>query len=301
MNAKKILFLVVCLCASMLMQAQIKLSFNPSAGETYSYRFTSEQTVKQTMRGQEMPVTIAMEMLIEMTVKEKNNDEVSMDYSYKDIVMSVSSPMMNIKFDSKNTADTLSGPGMMLSQIFNSLVGKTMHVIFAPDGSVKSISGFNAIMEDIQKNMASANPIAQQGLNVFLQSFNEDAMKNMFEQSFKMYPDKEVAVGDSWNSNISLAVAGMNNNMQNTYTLKSVENDIAVLDVTSVSNMKSGANVAANVEGELSGGYEGQMTLNVQTGMLINSTLGGNTNGKITTQGIEILMDISSKMTVNLQ
>jgi len=286
----------------MLAQAQIKFSFNPSAGETYSYRFVSEQTVKQTMRGQEIPVNMVMNMLMEMTAKEKNNDEISMDYSYKEIVMSVSSPMMNIKFDSKSAADSLSGPEMLLSQVLNSLVGKTMNVIFTPDGSVKSISGFTAIMEDIQKNMSSDNPLAQQELSVFLQSFNEGTMKNMFEQSFKMYPDKEVTVGDSWNSNVSLTVAaGMNNNIQNTYTLKSVENGIAVLDVASVANMQSGANIAANMEGELSGGYKGQMILNVQTGMLINSTVEGNINGKLTTQGIEILMDITSKMNVNLQ
>jgi len=300
MNAKKILFLIVCLCASMLVQAQIKLSFNPSAGKTYSYRFISEQTVKQTMSGQEIPVNIVMEMLMEMTVKEKNNDEISMDYSYKEMVMSISSPMMDIKFDSRNTADSLSVQGVPLSQVFNSLIGKTMNVIFSPDGSVKSVSGFNAIMEDIQKNVASADPLAQQKLNIFLQSFNEGTTKNMFEQSFKMYPDKEVAVGDSWNSNVSLpVVAGMTNNIQNTYTLKSVENGIAMLDVASVANMS--ANNAADVEGELSGGYKGTMTLNVQTGMLINSTLEGNINGKMTTQGMEILMDMASKMTINLQ
>ena len=296
MNLKKFLFITACLCTGMLAQGQVKLSFNPVKGETYLYRFSTEQSVKQSMMGQEMPVSTTMEMLTEMKIKEKSQDEVSLDYFYKEMVMGVSSPVMNIRYDSKNPVEGLSEPEKWMVQVFNSLVGKTMNVIFKPDGSVKSVSGFQAIMDEIQKSMAD-NTAVQQLVGGFLQSFNEDAMKNMFEQSFKIYPDNEVKVGDSWNGDVSFAVAGMKNDMKNTYTLKSVQNGMALLDVVSVIDMKLGA----GMEGEISGNQKGEISLNVQTGMPINSVLTQNMKGTISMQGTEILMDMETKATTILQ
>jgi hypothetical protein len=280
----------------MLAQAQVKLSFNPAKGETYSYRFNTESSIKQTVMGQEIPLNTTIEMLTQMNVKEKKKDEVSVDYFYKEIVMEVFNPMMNIKYDSKSGAAGSSEPEKWIAQIFNSLVGKTMNVIFKPDGSVKSISGLQSIMEELQKSMSSDNPALQQVMNSVLQSFNEDAMKQMFEQSFKFYPDKEVKVGDSWNGDISFAIAGLNSDTKNKYTLKSVKNDIALLDMVSVINMKSDG--ATAMEGEISGEQKGEISLNIKTGMLTNSTATQNMKGKLSVQGTEILMDMATKITV---
>jgi len=297
MKSKKILFLVALFCTGMLAQAQVKLSFNPEKGKTYVYRFNTEQSIKQTIGSQEIPVNTVMDMLMKMTVKEKTGDGISVDYLYTEAVMTVSNPMMNIKYDSKNTNDSVSEPEKLIAQIFNGLIGKTMNVVFAPDGSVKSISGFDAIMKDIQKNMTSGNPAVQQMVNGFLQSFNEDAMKRMFEQSFKFYPDKEVNVGDSWNSDISFTAAGMNSNIKNTYTLQSVNNNAAMIEVVSDINIKPGA----GMDGELTGNQKGKISLDVKTGLPVNFTATQNTTGKIVAQGTEVLMDMTTKTTVSLQ
>ena len=296
MNSKKFLVLVALLCTGMLAQAQVKLSFNPEKGATYSYRFNTDQSIKQTFNGQTIPVNTTVEMLMEMNVKEKSEEEVSVDYSYKEMVMNVSNPMMNIKYDSKTGIDSSSVQGKLIAGFFNSLIGKTMNVILKPDGSVKSISGFNAILEDIQKNTASDNPAAQPMINGFLQAFNEDAMKRMFEQSFKMYPDKEVNVGDSWNSDMSFTVAGMNSNIKNTYTLQSVSNGIALIEQVSDINIKPGA----GMDGELTGNQKGEISLDVKTGLPVKSTATQSTKGKLNIQGTEVLMDMTTEMTFSL-
>jgi len=297
MNSRKFLILVALLCTGMLAQAQVKLSFNPEKGATYSYRFNTEQSIKQTFNGQTIPVNTTVEMLMEMNVKEKSEEEVSVDYFYKEMVLNVSNPMMSIKYDSKNSADSSSVQEKLIAGFFNSLIGKTMNVVFKPDGSVKSISGWSAILEDIQKNTASDNPAVQQMVNGFIQSFNEDAMKRMFEQSFKMYPDKEVNVGDSWNSDMLFTIAGMNSDIKNTYTLKSVSNDVALIEQVSDINIKPGA----GMDGEMTGNQKGEISLNVKTGLPVSSTATQNTKGKIVAQGTEVLMDMTSKITFNLQ
>ena len=299
MKSTKMLFFTAFLCAGVLAQAQVKLSFNPAKGERYLYRFGIEQNIKQTVAGQQIPVNTTIDMLMEMNVKEKNKDEISVDYSYREVVMEVSNPMLNIKYDSKNPAVSSSEPEKLIAQVFSVFVGKTMNVIFKPDGSVLSVSGFHAIMEDILKQASSDSPEQLQQMAAgFLQSFNDDAAKQMFEQSFKIYPDKAVKPSDSWDGNLSFVIAaGISSDIKNKYTLKSVKNELALLDMVSVMEMKTGM----GMEGEISGEQKGEMSLNIKTGMLINSTTTGNFTGKISVQGAEILMDMEMNTTVALE
>jgi len=287
----------------MLVQAQINLSFNPAEGETYLYRFNNELTSKQTT---DMDIHTSTnstsEILMEMNVKEKNKDEVSVDCSYKEIVMESNTKtnliensegtdsIMNFKYDSKNTDENSSEQEKLFGQITNRLIGKTLNVIFTPDGSIKSISGFNTIIKDIQNNTDSINPDTKQALNGFLLSFGEDATKRMLEQVF--YPDKEVKVGDNWDKNFSfklsnavIALKDEYENIKSTYTLKSVENGIASLDVVSSSNTNPYTSSDSDKESEnftmIEGSYgesKGEINLDVKTGMLINSIMTGYSN-----------------------
>ena len=297
MKTRKILFLISFLCASVLMQAQVKLSFNPVEGKTYSYRLTSEQSVEQTINEQKIPVNILMDMLTEMNIKKNTEDGISVEYLYAEMVMDMSAPMMSVKFDSKNTAENISESEKLISQFFNGLIGKSMIIVFGTDGSVKSISGLDAILEEIQNNMDSNSPATQQVKNMFSQIFSEDIMKQSIEQSFKIYPEGEVKIGDSWNGDMLLSMAGINYNMKSTYTLKSIENNIALLDVTSVLNTK----ISEIMEGEISGEQKGEISLDIKTGMPIKSVITQNANGKFTIQGKELLMNMTSKATVSLQ
>lgn len=274
------------LCATMMLQAQVKLSFNPEKGVTYSYLFKTNQTGKQTVNGQEVPLNTSMDMLATMEVKEKSSNEISVDYTYKELAMSTVTPMMSINYNSTKPTDDLPEVEKLISQILGSLIGKTLNTVFEPDGSVKSVSGFQAIMADMQKKLP---PMAQQMSPTFLQSFNDEAMKKMLEQSFKLYPQNAVKTGDSWTSDLSFAVAGINSDMKNTYTLKSVKDNTALIDVVSV------------VSGELSGNQTGEITLDIKTGLPTSSVATQTMKGKLNMQGVEIIMDIISKATMSLQ
>jgi hypothetical protein len=280
------------LCATMMLQAQVKLSFNPEKGETYSYLFKMEQIGKQTVNGQEIPINTSMDMLLAMDVTEKSSSEVRVTNVYKELALSVVTPMTTINYNSKNPADDLPEPEKLISQIMGSLIAKTLNVVFEPDGSVKSISGFQEIVAEIQKN---TNPAAQQMSTMLLQSFSDEAMKKMFEQSFNFYPQKEIKAGDTWESDFSFAVAGINSDTKNTYTLQSVKDNTALIDVISVSAMKPEA------ESDLSANAKGEITLDIKTGMLESSAMTQTINGKLNMQGAEIVIDIVSKATISLQ
>ena len=296
MNSKKFLIIAACLCIGLLAQAQVKLSFNPAKGETYLYRFTAEQSVKQAFMGQEMLVKTTLQWLIEMTIKEKSANEITMDYVYREVTMDVSSPMVSIKFDSNKPVEGLTGLEKSMALVLNSFVGNSMKVVFSPDGSVKSIAGAKEIMQEAQKNMPSADMASQQILESYTQTFSDESMKSLFEQSFNIYPGKEVKAGDSWDKKYTLRPGRMNSDVKNTYTLKSVQNNNAVLDVTSTIVMKPGMEMG--MDGTISGTQNGEITLNAQTGMLTHSTTTQTLKGILSTQGIDVEMDMKSKATV---
>ena len=144
------------------------ITFNPEEGATYLYRLIIEESIKQIVNGHTIPVNTAIEMLLEMNVKEKSEQDIKVDFFYKEIVLDFSNPLMNsIKYDSKNSIKSSSIQEMVMTDFLNSLIGKSMNVIFKPDGSIKSMSGFYSILKDIQKNTASNNPSIQQMVTGF--------------------------------------------------------------------------------------------------------------------------------------
>ena len=286
MNTKKILFLVACLCISIIAHTQTRLSFNPTVGETYSYRITSEVQTRQTVMGMSMPMDIMSEMLIEMTATEKTNDEVRMNFSYLSSAMEVTSPMMTFRVDSETDIATLSGFDREMAEIVNAFVGQTMSIVFGTDGSVKSISGVDVDY--------SFNPT----IAMIQSQFGEDAMRQMFEQAFNIYPSQEVRVGDSWNNNTSMVVQGMSTSAQTTYTLTSITGNVAAIDMTTTMTI-TGAD--ATMTGEMSGEVTGKIELDINTGMIISSNQEGGVSGTLQAGGMNVEMEMTTRTTMALE
>jgi len=276
-----------------MLQAQVQLSFNPEKGVTYTHLFKTEQTGKQTINGQEIPLNTTVDMLFAMDVTDKSAAEISVECTYKEFVLSMGTPMGTLTYDSKKPEKDLSEPEKLMSQVMGSLIGRTFKMVYAPNGRVKSVSGVSEIMADVLKS-ADSNPAVQQMAGMFLQSYNDDAMQQMFGQTYNFYPENKVKTGDSWQGDLSFAAMGMNTDTKNTYTLKSVKDGIALIDAVSVLSMKQDT-------GEMSGSQKGETKIDIKTGMLESSSAVQTLTGKLTVQGIDILMDMTTKSTVTWQ
>jgi len=292
MKSKTLLLITTFFCMSTLSPSQIRISFNPEKGATYTYRFISDEKTNQLIGGQETTTGYHLEFVIDMSIKNKNNDEIYADYIFKEIDMSFSSPMMSFNIDSKNKV----GNSSEINKFFDCLIGKSLQIVVSPNGSVKTVTGFQPVMEDIQKVMGSANDTDKRITGMFIQmSFHEFAVKTGFEQSFKMYPDKEIKLGDSWSIDNSISVSTITNNIINTYTLKSISEEIALIDLTVASLMKN-----ERLNQELKEELKGEIKLNTKTGLPIQSSLSGNSNTIFTVQGTDIKSEKTKHVTVSL-
>ena len=279
-----------------IISAQIKLSFNPEEGTKYLYTQDIVQQVKQTVMGQEMPMSTEMSMTYVMDVKEKSPQEIKSQFTYQDVSYNVSSAMFSMKYNSKNPVENPSDMDKMMSDMFSAMIGKPFIVNIAPDGSVNSVSGMDAISESMVQSAASGNPMGAQIGASMKQQFNDEAMKSMFEQSLKIYPDHPVKVGDSWEIEQNTSQSGMNSIIKTKYTIKEIKNNIATIQLESEVNMKPST---AGMEGNMSGTQSGIMLVDTKTGMPVSSEISQNIKGSIKAQGMDISQDLTSKVKIS--
>jgi hypothetical protein len=292
MKTRSIIFAALFLASGLtLVSAQVKLSFNPAKDTKYEYAMQMVQTIEQNAMGQKIPMETEMDMTYLMEIKGKTPQETQAQFTYRDIAYILSSPMMKMGYDSKNPVENPSEMDRMLSKIFSTLIGKPFTLNIAPDGSVKSVTGMNAIAENMTKAVAADGQMAAQVSAAVKQQFSDAAMKNMFEQSLKIYPANAVKPGDSWNVENTMAISGMNTTVKTKYTLKEVRKNEVTIAVEATMDMQSGA----GMEGKLTGTQTGTMLVDVKTGMPVSGELSQNIKGSVKTQGIDVLMDMNTK------
>jgi Cu/Ag efflux pump CusA len=268
--------------------AQVKLAFDPKAGAKYEYQMETVQNIKQTVMEENMTMSTETSTTYLMEVKEKTPQEIQVQFTYQRFVFVSLNPMMNVRYDSKVPNKNASDIDGIFEKMFSTLINKPFTVIFAPDGSVKSVSGMSAIAENMLKEVSFGEEIAAQiGIQIS-QLFSDEFMKNMFEQSFNFYPKNAVKVGESWNTEYVLPMGNIKFDFKSKNTLKEVKANKATIEVTGDMNM----NMA---ESKFTGTQTGTMIVDAATGMIVTSDVSQNMKGSINMQGMDFLMDLTSK------
>ena len=277
--------LMLCLITA---SAQVKLAFNPNSGTKYEYQMEMVQNIKQNAMGQDMSMGTEMNTTYLMEVKEKTSQEIKVQFTYQRFVFAVSSSMMNIRYDSKSKTENPSEMEVIFGKMFSTLIGKPFTVIFTPEGLVKSVSGMSAIIENMLKEASADGAIAAQLEAQLGQQFSEESMKNMFEQSFNFYPKNAVKVGESWDTEYNMPMNNMNFSIKNKNTLKEVKANKATIGVIGEMDVEM-------EESKFTGMQTGTMIVDIATGMFVTSDVSINMKGNIKVQGMDILMDMTSK------
>ena len=288
---KKIIFCVgLCLVSSLItVSAQINLSFNPEMGKKYEYQVEMVQNVKQNVMGQEIPVETEMSSTYLMEIKNKTAQEIHVQFTYSDFTFLVSSSMMNSRYNSKKPTENPSEMDKMFEKIFSTLIDKPFMVVFAPNGSVKSVTGMEAIIKNMLDAVSADGQLGEQMGAQMSQQFNDEAMKSMFAQSFYFYPDKDVKIGDSWDVKNSISMNSLNFNINTNNTLKGINTNMATIEVK--------GDIDLDMEGsKLTGKQTGAMTVDTATGIPTTSDISQNMSGSIKAQGMEIQMEMITKV-----
>ena len=257
----------------------IDLKLNLQPGKTYAYTTETDMEIEQSMMGQNIKTENNSTMVYnyDVTAGEGNGKDIKVTYTR--VSTKMKNAMMNMEYDSadstKNNSE-MKGMGKM--------VGKSFTMKVNEQGEINEIMGLDELM---QTDDAVAN--AQMKT-----MFNDTAMRGLMQQSLNVFPGKAVKPGDTWTKTYTLDMAFMQMNMNTTYTLKSVSDGIAHLDMdTKIDG--NGASNTGQMKGlnmNLKGDAKGTMDVMVASGLIKESEIKQEINGDVSMQGMKIPMKI---------
>jgi hypothetical protein len=168
-------------------------------------------------------------------------------------------PGDTISADSENNPTTadLKNPSSVMNRLFYAMKGKSFFMKVNNEGEVTAVEGLDAIGRTLLEGTDLDSQSRQKALQAFSSQFNKEAVREMFSNSFYLFPDKPIKVGDSWDKTSYMGPLKVG--ITTTYTVKDIEGHVVTLDAKSKTSLK---------------GNEGEQTstlvVDARTGLMIN-------------------------------
>jgi len=248
------------------------------------------------MAGQKMQIKNVSEysMLYAVGKVDGDSKELKMTFERMKSAQSVMGKEMVMDSDNIDTAN-------LASKIVGAVKGSEFDMVINSKGEVKSVKGMDLLMDKMIKSAGENLPQevkAQMGEGIKAM-MNDEILKGLAEQSFKIFPDKKVKVGDSWNAKMGTK-SFLDMIIETTYTLKKLENGIATMDIKSkiLPDGKEKIIQGTKVETSVTGTQTGTMELDVTSGMTLSSKISQNIDSKMKANGMEIPITVKGTITI---
>jgi hypothetical protein len=275
----------------------LTLNFSPEVSKKYEITMLSKQDMSMGAMG-DMQNTIVMNY--DLLIKEKDNDgNFIILTTFKKMGFDTKSPQGNISYDSDSKTESDDMASAMIGKIFGGMIGQSFSMTVNKNGEVTQLKGMEAIFQNIIKNMGlDTVPGGMQAVAGFRNQFSDEQFKKNFGESFNILPSKEVKVGDTWAIDNSNNMMGFEMKTKNTYTLKDIKGNLAIVELVSDFNLGS-ENDENDVKMKMDGSQSGSLKIDINTGMTIESNIKQNISATQKMMGQEMPMKIDGtvKMT----
>ena len=146
------------------------------------------------------------------------------------------------------------------------LINKSFRYSITPWGEVLNVSGGTKMIEELNKKYSNLPP---QSRDDFAARYTDEALKELFEQTWRIFPKESMKVGDTYNSRMALD-ASMPLVLNTSLTLYKRENGMSFYknEGTIQPNLKSRSRRIGNVDlkFKLNGSYYGDYRLHESDG-----------------------------------
>jgi hypothetical protein len=284
--ARLLPFVFLLLTAFSARSQNVTLKLNLAKGEKYPYSFNYDID-------QELPqgaVKMFVGTDINMTVVREEGADKIIEATYGRMVMKMDMPELSYDVDTDRPAPTMeeiaASPTKSMAKIFQAVKGQMFTMRVNAKGELTEVTGFDKLVDNIVDSATAwfhLPDAAKQGMrDGMAKQFNAKTITDMMQQSFNIFPDKPVKIGDSWVKNID--TKGNNpNKLTNTYTVKSINNNEITLSLQSQVD-----NLGASDEVKLKGTQQGTLIVEIRTGMIVRSEITQDLAG--VSNGIDIKM-----------
>lgn len=303
MKIKILLGLSILAFAFAPMAKKINLQFKLEEGKTYTQNTVMTTETKQSIAGNDQVIKQNASTITTMKLKETGADANTYTISYENISMGIDQGggMMQ-NFNSDTTKLDMVDP---MSQIFSSLTGKDFEAKIDLSGKIIVVNGLEEIISGATSSMGEQAGMIGEQISA---GFGDSGLAKNMEMFTNIMPEEAVKVGSTW-TNKQFTASGLPLILNNTFTLKSVSDGIATIDVKS--NITVDADQSSTeIQGMkatyfMEGSRSGSLEMEVSTGFVASADINDEIIGSITIEanpqvpeGMNIPIEMNSNTSV---
>ncbi|KQN37991.1 hypothetical protein ASE92_00655 [Pedobacter sp. Leaf41] len=290
----KIFSILFYLTLSVSAQKTYVLKQNFPIGKKYTFSMVSDQIINQEISGQKINLNQNIGTDYIFDIRNGDNMSKDIDVVYSRIFMKSSGMGNTMMMDSNDPDTTKVNP-------FRGIKGASFRMEIAPDGSIKSLTGIDAMLNKMTFRMSKDSSVIRSLKTSLAKQFNSEGMKQTMESSLKIYPEKPVKIGESWTVDTKMQMT-MPIETITKYTLKEVKNGVAYLNISGSLTSKGDFETMGNkMQTDLTGTNNGDVELDMKTGLILKSHLRIELAGTMSAMGQMINFELQgiNKMTGN--
>ncbi|MCM8534035.1 MAG: DUF6263 family protein [Lentisphaeraceae bacterium] len=292
---KLTLLLLLSLSTLSLAAEKIKLELKLKAGDIYGFEYIMKQKIQQDIQGRKVSTKQHSGTTYDLEVQEQMIDGYfKLKCTYRHALLEMENTMMTVKYNSRTHKGPIPPPAMGLASLLNQSF--TMEV--SNNGKVRNVQGMDKIIKNMIESLPSNNAALRIQMKAqFNQAFGNEAIQKLMQQSFDIYPDKAVAVNDTWKDE-QIVKTLYPIKVKSNWLLEKFEKGGAVIKVDATLNSNatfkmSGLDCKAN----LTGTQKGHMTVDLKSGFCRESKLIQDIKGKLDMMQMIVPITIESEIT----
>ena len=263
------------------------LRLNLDKNKTYTLKMNTVQNMTNAADGQKF--TQNVDMALNFKVLDKSADGIYMiDVSYGNIKMKIDLGGGNsIEMDPAN-------PTTPPAKIFAALINKGFQMKMDSMGKVHSMKGFEEVLENAIRASGLQGEQLQLQLTNMKKQFGSEAFQKNLGQMMSVFPEKAVAIGDSWNNNNVYDPISINSK----YTVKDIQGDVIIVLIDSQITPVT-AKKGATVQMKLNGSQKSETHISLKSGWTLKSNATQKLVGESETPQGPVKLNIDSQITMN--
>lgn len=279
--AAGIMLATILLVVSCSSKSQLDLRLHLNKSDTYNLRVTTDQSITQTVQGQEHSMTQSVAVGYSFYVTDVADDgTATVRVNYHSIKYKQTSPRGTVEYDSEDTSSTTPEQATLG---LAALVGQTFTVVLSPSDEIVAVEGIDAMIDDMLSRFRLPDDSTREMLRQNFESqFGLQTMKETLAAIVGIYPGKWVSVGDSWEKTETI-FTGFPMTLTDTYKLIGSDKGIATVSVNSTVSSNSAAPPfqmgPAVLDQNLTGNQTGTLRLNEDSGWIISADINQTLNG----------------------
>jgi hypothetical protein len=277
---KKNLLSVIAILFSISVMAQnsVSLKMNPEKNKVYRLKSVSEQTVTQTVNGNQQTVDSRVDYTLSLKMIDVTPDLMITEIHFDTLITNTNSMGKTVIISSAVEGDIKSSEtGDIMSCIMNRLSKNALYVKMDFTGRPVEIVNAKMLSGLVLKDTGSitlTDPMAAAIKTQIANTVSDENLKTMIEMFTWCLPGKQVSEGEDWNVTQQTNSGGMALDIITTYHLDGINGNYA--NITAESNIKAAANAvpiqsagATVTYDNLQGLSKSNMVIDVRTGMIL--------------------------------